>query len=112
ELHTRALAMFKRVLGAEHPYTLTSMGKLTQVYCDLGKTNEAIALGSETSDICERVLGGSHVQTAQAFRYLGVALLRNEKPGEAEPVLRRCLAAGSRQIKPWETAFAKGQLGL
>jgi Tetratricopeptide repeat len=50
----------KRVLGAEHPSTLTSMNNLAFTWKGQDRDKEAIALMKECVQLGERVLGPDH----------------------------------------------------
>jgi tetratricopeptide (TPR) repeat protein len=87
------------------------MGKLSAAFCDRGKFEDAVELGSRTVEICERVLPGSHAYSTQAQRYLGVALLGLNRFDEAEPLLRRSLENSAERSDSWQTASTQGNLG-
>ena len=58
--HQRALAARQRVLGADHPSTLTSRNNLAYAYESAGDPGRAIPLYERTLADCERVLGADH----------------------------------------------------
>ena len=49
-LFERTLADFERVLGADHPDTLTARHHLADAYRSAARLDEAIALGERTAD--------------------------------------------------------------
>jgi hypothetical protein len=51
---------FKRVLGLEHPSTLTSMGNLVSTYSNQGWWKEAKELEVQVMKTRKRVLGSEH----------------------------------------------------
>ena len=53
----------ERVLGAEHPDTLTSRNNLAGAYQTAGRLGEAIPLYEQTLTDSERVLGAEHPNT-------------------------------------------------
>jgi tetratricopeptide repeat protein len=55
--------MRKRVLGQEHPSTLTSMGNLASTYQNQGRWKEAKDLQKQELEICSRVLDAEHPDT-------------------------------------------------
>jgi Tetratricopeptide repeat len=57
------LEMTKRVLGHEHPDTLTSMGNLASTYWNQGRWTEAEELNVQELETRKRVLGYEHPDT-------------------------------------------------
>jgi hypothetical protein len=55
--------MRKRVLGQEHPDTLTSMGNLASTYKNQGRWKEAEELNVQMMETRKRVLGQEHPDT-------------------------------------------------
>ena len=70
-LSERTLEINQRVLGPEHPDTLTSRNNLAVVYSDLRRLQEAVELHDGTLKIRERVLGREHPNTLMAQSNLG-----------------------------------------
>ena len=62
-LAQRALAIRERVLGREHPDTLTSVNNLAQLYRRQGRYTEAEQLQRRSLDARERGLGREHPDT-------------------------------------------------
>jgi hypothetical protein len=62
-LFERTLAEYERLLGAEHPGTLTSRNNLAAAYQLAGRTAEAVPLFERTLADCERLLGADHPNT-------------------------------------------------
>ena len=60
----------RRVLGPEHPDTLTTMGNLACSLCDQGKHAEAEQMFREVLDLQRRVLGPEHPETLATLREL------------------------------------------
>ena len=54
QLEVQVMDMRKKLLGAEHPDTLTSMANLTVIYQNQGWFNEAEQLDVEVIDIRKR----------------------------------------------------------
>src|SRR5437762_585064 len=55
EMHRQALALKERVLGKEHPDTLTSMSNLAGVLSGQGKYEQAVELDRQVLLLRERV---------------------------------------------------------
>ncbi|KAF1813825.1 hypothetical protein P152DRAFT_394012, partial [Eremomyces bilateralis CBS 781.70] len=63
ELEVQVMEASKRVLGAEHPHTLTSMNNLASTYWNQGRWKEAEELEAQMMDTSKRVLGAEHPGT-------------------------------------------------
>ncbi|KAK5699194.1 hypothetical protein LTR17_023447, partial [Elasticomyces elasticus] len=63
ELEVEVMEASRRVLGGEHPSTLSSMANLTATYCNQGRRNEAKYLLQEAVDSSAGMLGDSHPDT-------------------------------------------------
>ena len=57
------MGTFKRVLGQEHPSTLTSMASLASTYRDQGRWKEAEELEAQVMGAGKSVLGQEHSDT-------------------------------------------------
>ena len=88
-MHEQILADRERVLGPDHPLTLTSRNNLAIAYRDAGRAAEAIQMDEQTFDIRARVLGLDHPHTlttrnslafAQGCRSSARALSRSTRP--------------------------------
>ena len=60
----------KRVLGAEHPSTLTSMANLAYTWKDQDHDDEAIRLMTSCLKLSMKVLGASHHRTQSVLETL------------------------------------------
>jgi serine/threonine protein kinase/tetratricopeptide (TPR) repeat protein len=87
ELGEQSLETRRRLLGDDHPDTLSSMhaaaGYLTQV----GRTEDAVALAEEAFEGRRRVLGAEHPLTLLSQSRVGMQL-REKDPEKAERLLR------------------------
>ena len=91
-LHERALALFERTLGPDHPEvagSLTSYGDFLRRYGTLGEAESAHlrALG-----ICEKALGEGHPDVAASLFALADVKAEEGKLREARDLFRRALA--------------------
>ena len=66
-----------RVLGEEHPYTLSAMANLASTYRDQGRSKEAEELDVKVMDARSRVLGVEHPDTLRTMANLA-ATYRNQ----------------------------------
>ena len=68
---------FKRVLGEEHPSTLTSMANLASTFRNQGRWKEAEQLEVQVMDTRKRVLGEEHTDTLTSMANLA-STFRNQ----------------------------------
>ena len=78
----QVLADRVRVLGADHPDTLTSRNNLATAYQAACRHHEAINLFKDTLEVCEEALSPDHPLTIQVRRNLK-ALEREMNPAPA-----------------------------
>ena len=64
----------KRVLGEEHPSTLTSMAHLASTYRDQGQGKEAEELGVRILEMRKQMLGEEHPSTLSSMSNLALTL--------------------------------------
>jgi tetratricopeptide (TPR) repeat protein len=99
-LLTRALKARERVLGREHPDTLTSVNDLARLLLDKGDFAGAEALFRRALVAREQVLGPEHSRTVEIVSNLAVLLERIGDFAGAEALFRRALAAQERVLGP------------
>ena len=59
-MHRQTLELREKVLGPEHPDTLTSMNNLAEVLTDQGKYEAAEEMHRQVLELREKVLGLEH----------------------------------------------------
>ena len=64
----------KRVLGDEHPDTLTSMANLALTYSNQGRWKEAEELEAQVMETFKRVLRDEHLDTLTSINNLAFTL--------------------------------------
>jgi tetratricopeptide (TPR) repeat protein len=94
------LAGRERVLGPDHPDTLTSRNDLAAAYQDAGRFAEAIPLHEPTLAGRERVLGPDHPDTLTSRNNLAAAYQHAGRAAEAIPLDERTLADCERVLGP------------
>jgi tetratricopeptide (TPR) repeat protein len=97
-LLVRALETRERVLGTEHPETLTSVNNLASLYDKQGRFGEAEPLNLRALAGWERVLGADHPDTLVSVNNLAGLYRRQGRLGEAEPLYLRALAGRERTL--------------
>ena len=76
--------MRKKLLGAEHPDTIRSMGGLASTYQMQGKLNEAEQLEIQVLDMRKKLLGTGHPDTIRSMGNLACIYHNQGKVKEAE----------------------------
>jgi hypothetical protein len=89
-----------RVLGAEHPDTLTTASNLASSLSHQGKHVEAERIRREVLEVEKRVLGAEHPDTLISANNLASSLSKQGKYAEAERMLHAALASLQRRLGP------------
>jgi tetratricopeptide (TPR) repeat protein len=92
-LNERALAIFEKALGPEHPNTATSFNNLANLLQDQGDFAGARPLYEGALAICEKARGPEHPNTNRARCNLSRLLLLIGPPAEALALAQTALAA-------------------
>src|SRR5713226_997524 len=99
-LQQQSMEIRQRVLGPEHPDTLTSMNDLALDLDDSGHYAEAEKLEREALDISRRVLGPEHPDTLMLMSNLANTLWQEGHYPEAEKLNRETLGIQRRVLGP------------
>src|SRR5439155_329029 len=97
-LYQRALRDRERVLGADHPGTLTSVNDLGLLYSSQGRYRKAEPLFLRAFRDNERVLGADHPDTLGSVNNLGGLYESQGRYAEAEPLFLRALQGTERVL--------------
>ncbi|KAH6866069.1 P-loop containing nucleoside triphosphate hydrolase protein, partial [Thelonectria olida] len=98
ELFVRVMELRKRVLGEEHPSTLTSMANLASTYRNQGRWKEAEALQVRVMETRKRVLGEEHPSTLTSMANLASTYWNQGRWKEAEALEVRVMETSSRVL--------------
>jgi tetratricopeptide (TPR) repeat protein len=90
--------MKEKVLGREHPYTLTSMNNLALVLDSQGKYEEAEAMHRQTLAMREKVLGCEHLNTLTSVYCLAYLLAKQRMFEESLDLYRRACDGYSKVL--------------
>jgi hypothetical protein len=90
ELFVQVMETTKRVLGDEHPDTLTSMANLASTYRNQGRWNEAEKLEVQVMETTKRVLGDEHPDTLTSMSNLAYTLWSQSSYNEAVALIESC----------------------
>ncbi|MDR1852105.1 MAG: tetratricopeptide repeat protein [Propionibacteriaceae bacterium] len=96
----RAVAEAARVVGENHPHTLTSRNNLADAYQSAGRLDEAIPLFEAVVADSVRVLGEDHPDTLTSRNNLAGAYRSAGRLDEAIPLYEETLAARERVLGP------------
>ena len=80
-MHRWVLEAREKVLGREHPETLTSVSNLGDVLSSQGKYDEAEAIHRQALEAYEKVLGREHPNTLRSIDILSDFLKNHAKRG-------------------------------
>jgi hypothetical protein len=97
-LFERVVEIRKRMLGAEHPLTLMSLGNLSSTLGDLGQWDDARRLDEEVLDLRRKALGDHHPDTIIAMNNLANTLAKLGRHGMAKALEEEALDAGRRVL--------------
>ncbi|MBX3324093.1 MAG: serine/threonine protein kinase, partial [Phycisphaeraceae bacterium] len=97
-LQEYALATRRRVLGEEHPSTLTSINLMGVLLQDQGKLDQAEPYLREAMEKRRRVLGEEHPDTLTSISNMGFELQAQGKLDQAEPYYREALEKRRRVL--------------
>jgi tetratricopeptide (TPR) repeat protein len=92
-MHRQTLATREKVLGHEHPNTLTSMNNLAFVLDSQGKYEEAEAMHRQTLATREKVLGHEHPDTLTSIYCLAHLLAKQCRYNESIALYNKACAA-------------------
>jgi tetratricopeptide (TPR) repeat protein len=99
-LYQRCLEASERLLGPEHPDTLTTVGNLGLLYSDKGDYEQAEAFYTRCLEASERLLGPEHPSTLTTVGNLGLLYSDKGDYEQAEAFYTRCLEARERLLGP------------
>ena len=88
----RALAVYKAVLGDDHPKTSHSLNNMGYLLQAMGRLDEASTFYEQALAIRQKVLGDNHPDTAQSLNTMGGLLRAMGRLEEARPFLEQALA--------------------
>ncbi|MFI6300089.1 tetratricopeptide repeat protein [Nonomuraea sp. NPDC050790] len=92
--------VMRRVLGPDHPNTLTSRNNLASAYRESGDLGQAVPLLEATLTDSERVLGPDHPHTLGSRTNLASAHYTAGDLGRAIPLLETTLTDCERVLGP------------
>ncbi|MFE7077443.1 tetratricopeptide repeat protein [Streptomyces sp. NPDC057620] len=94
----RVVTDSERLLGEDHPDTLTARISMIASYTEAGHTGEAITLGERVVDDCARLLGEDHPDTLTARNNLANSYIDAGREAEATSLLERVVVERERSL--------------
>ncbi|RHZ52142.1 hypothetical protein CDV55_102329 [Aspergillus turcosus] len=98
--YLRVLDIRRRVLGPEHPNTLTSMNSLASNYWKQGRWKDAEELGVEVLKLRKQVLGPEHPNTLASMGSLALTYQKQGRWKEAEELQVKVLRIRKQVLGP------------
>jgi len=99
-LFRRALHIYEKNLGFEHPSLANALTNLSSLYLHLGGLEEAEPLLQRALIIREKALGPDHPLLVGILSSLGWLYTNEDRFEEAEPLLKRALAINEKALEP------------
>jgi tetratricopeptide (TPR) repeat protein len=96
ELQVQVVQMRKRVLGEEHPDTISAMSNLAITLGDQGQLDQAATMKKEVLAKRKRILGEEHPNTISAMSNLAITLSDQGQLDEAAAIEKEVLAKRKR----------------
>jgi hypothetical protein len=97
-LGEKAVETTTKVLGEEHPDTLSSMGNLASTYRNQGRWKEAEELQVRVTETRKRVLGEEHSDTLSSMNNLAITWKDLGRTGHALALMRTCVVLQERVL--------------
>jgi tetratricopeptide (TPR) repeat protein len=99
-MEEEVLALRRKVLGPEHPDTLTSMHNLAVYYGDAGRRDEALEMREEVLALRRKLLGPEHPETLTAMNNLASSYGDAGRRDEVLAMLEEVLALRRKVLGP------------
>jgi eukaryotic-like serine/threonine-protein kinase len=114
QTYERALEIYRRVLGDEHPRVAMRLNNLALVAENMGELPRAESLFQESIRLHERAYGQDHPETAAVKGNYGSLLEREGRLPEAEPLLRSALNVNLALYGPnnYNVGYARVSLAM
>jgi tetratricopeptide (TPR) repeat protein len=104
----QAWAAYRRTVGPEHPWTLTTLSNLAVVLSDRGNHAAAESALAEVLSARRRVLGNAHPDVAHVLAWLGEVRYRRGRHAEAEVASREAVAINRKALPAGHPELSRG----
>ncbi len=105
--YERALAIWGKALGPEHPHVAVTLSNLGLVHRRMGDHDEARALFERSVAIREKALGPEHPEVAESLGNLGSVHWAMGNHAEARALMERGLAIHEKALGPAHPTVAR-----
>lgn len=99
-LYRKALGVYEKFLGADHPETVKCLHVLAVLYGQQERWADAEPLFKKELDIKERVLGPDHPEIAKIIQKLAEIYRKQKQFAKAEPYYQRELSIREKSLGP------------
>ena len=100
KLFKKSLAIMRKKMGVDHPYTLETMQNLADVYLHSERFSLSEPLFLECLNARKRTMGGQHIATLDTMNNLSVLYEKQGKYDRALSLLRECYAGRLLKLGP------------
>jgi tetratricopeptide (TPR) repeat protein len=107
-LYKRALGIYERAVGPDHPDVATGLNNLATLYEAQGRYEEAEPLYKRALGIYEKAVGPDHPNVARSLNNLAELYRVEGRYEEAEPLYSRALALKEKALGPDHPYVATG----
>jgi hypothetical protein len=113
-LRNQMIEMRRKLLGPEHPDTLSSMGNLASTYFNQGRWNEAEQLELQVMDMRTKLLGPEHPDTLLSMGNLAITYSNQGRWNEAEQLKLQVMDMRQKLLGPEhpDTLSSMGSLAI
>ena len=98
--YRRALAIYEKAFGSDHPYVATTLNNLAEIYRNQGNYAEAELVLQRSLAINEKALGPDHPDVATSLNNLAELYRNQGRYADAEPLYKRSLAIREKALGP------------
>ncbi|WP_208341799.1 tetratricopeptide repeat protein, partial [Aetokthonos hydrillicola] len=97
-LYKKALELYQRLLGQEHPDVAQSYNNLAELYRAQGRYQDAEPLCQKALELRQRLLGQEHPDVAQSYNNLAALCDSQGRYQDAEPLYQKALELRQRLL--------------
>ncbi|MCI0423250.1 MAG: CHAT domain-containing protein, partial [Acidobacteria bacterium] len=113
-LYQRALAIWEKALGPEHPTFAISLGNLADLYREKEDFTKAESMYQRALAVQEKALGPGHPDYAKSLNHLAILYSKKGELAKAEPLYQRALDIREKTLGPEhpDTAYSLNSIAF